>query len=149
MVLRKVVVVLACLVLGAAVAAPASAAHRRTNQATVNWAQHDTAVYVVSTLNLLRSDSGQPMTNVFKSQLHVKRYMVEADTVVPDLYFIQLVAKSHSVVGSFAYKMGWQKPMAVSDFGMASLPRASADIITAYRTDHRIKVGNFTSTLPS
>ncbi len=147
--MSKVVVALTCLVLGLMVAAPANAAHRRANQATVNWAQHDTAVYVVSTLNLLRSDTGQSMTSVFKNQLHVKRYMVEADTVVPDLYFIELVSKSHAVVGTFAYKMGWQKPMAVTDFGVVGLPHAAADIVTAFRTDHRTKVGTFTSTLPS
>jgi hypothetical protein len=135
--LSKVVVVLTCLVLALTVAAPANAAHRRANQATVNWQQHDTAVYVVSTLNLLRSDTGQPMTSVFKGQLHVKRYLVEADTVVPDLYFIELISKSHTVVATFAYKMGWQKPMAISDVGMQSVPRAPADIVTAFRVDHR------------
>lgn len=147
--MRKVVVAFTLLLLGLTVAAPANAAHRRSNQATVNWAQHDTAVYVVSTLNLLRSDSGQSLTTVFKSQLHVKRYMVEADASVPDLYFIDLVSKSHDVVGAFAYKMGWQKPVAVTDFGIVSLPRATADVLTAYRTDHRTKVGIFNSTLPS
>jgi hypothetical protein len=149
MTLRKVVIVLSGLLLGLSVAAPANAAHRRATQTTVNWAQRDAAVYVVSTLNLLRTDTGQPVSTVFKSQLHVKRYMIEADASLPDLYYIELVSKGNTVVGTFAYKMGWQKPAAITDFGYISVPRATADIVSAYRTDRHMKVASFTSTLPS
>jgi hypothetical protein len=146
---RKVGFVLGCLLLGLVVAAPANAAHRRDTATRVNWAQHDTAVYVVSTLNLLRLQNGQPVTNLFKNQLHVKKYTVEVDTVVPDLYFIDLVNRSNANVGTFAYKMGWQKPEAITDFGVTTVPRATPEIVTAYRSDHRSKVATFNSTLPS
>jgi hypothetical protein len=135
--------------LGLAVVVPTNAAHRRSNQTGVDWATRDTAVYVVSTLNLLRTDGGQPMTQIFKSQLHVKRYVVEADMSVPDLYFVELLGKSKSPVGVFAYKMGWQKPQAITDFGYSNLPHAPQDIVTAYKLDHRAKVATFKSTLPS
>jgi hypothetical protein len=147
--LRTLTIALSCVLLGLTIAAPANAAHRRASQTSINWAQRDTAVYVVSTLNLLRTDTGQPITNLFKFQLHVKHYTVEADAVVPDLYFINLVNKSKTVVGTFAYKMGWQKPQAITEFAVASLPRAPADIVTAYRADRHLKVATFNSTLPS
>jgi hypothetical protein len=147
--MRKVTIALIGLILGAAISAPAHAATHRSSQSDVNWAQRDTAVYVVSTLNLLHTSAGQPMTDVFKNQFHVKRYVVEADAVVPDLYFIDLLGKSQTVVGVFAYKMGWQKPQVITDFTIAGLPHASADIVSAYRTDHHTRVATFRSTLPS
>lgn len=147
--MRKVAFVLGSLLLGLVVSAPANAAHRQDTRSHVNWAQRDTAVYVVSTLNLLRLDNGQPITNLFKYQLHVKKYTIEADTSVPDLYFIDLVNKSNTVVGTFVYKMGWQKPEAITDFGVSTVPRATPDLANAYRTDHRAKVATFSSTLPS
>lgn len=147
--MRKVVLAVGCLLLTFGAAAPANAAHKHTTQKAVNWVQRDTAVYVVSTLNILRLDNGQPVSTLFKNQLHVKQYTVEADAVVPDLYYINLVKANKTVAGTFAYKMGWQKPAAITDFGVQSIPRAAPDIISSFHTDHRTKVASFTSTLPS
>lgn len=129
---------------------PARAAGTTSHQNTTNWGQRDTAVYVVSTLNLLHMRSGKPLTDFLARKLDVARYAVYADTVVSDLYFIQLRREDASVAGVFAYQIGWVKPMLVS----LGLPRTVAHRVTdkiaqEYRTDSKQLIGSFNSTLPS
>ena len=114
-------------------------------QGQPNWEQRDTAIYVVSTLNLLRTPSGQLVVN----RLNVSRFDVYADVVKEGLYFIQLYAKSGPLVGSVAYQLGWAKPQALSrSVGRLGVDRASRVVWHAYRADHKQLIGSFTSTVP-
>jgi hypothetical protein len=130
---------------------PALAAGGPTHvQKTTNWATHDTAVYVVSTLNLLRTKSGQPMSQAFARKLRVVRYDVYADNVNNNLYFIDLKRATGSLAGAFAYQMGSVKPVAILlNHRVGRVNHASDQISLAYKTDPRTLIGSFTSTLPS
>jgi hypothetical protein len=128
---------------------PAHAAGTPTKPQTPNWNQHDTAVYVVSTLNLLHTRKGQPITATLTGKLSVTHYDVLADTVVSDLYFIQLRRDDGTVAGALAYQLGWQKPQLLT----LALPRgvckhAADKVMQEYRSDAKQLIGSFTSTLP-
>lgn len=114
-----------------------------------NWQRRDTATYVVSTLNLLRTNSGQPITKVAQNRLDVSRYSVWSDRVVPGLYFIQLKRDTGSVVGVLAYQMGWVKPLSVTSrldaLGVKPAPRK---VQREYQAGHLVFLGAFTSSLP-
>lgn len=127
-------------------ALPAHAAGSPTNpQHTSNWQQRDTAIYVVSTLNLLRDSSGQLLV----AKLNVAHFDVYADSVDSDLYFIQLRGKSGGLVGLLAYQMGWQTPKSMSrSTSRLGIRRAPRDDGRAYRTDAKQLIGSFTSTSP-
>lgn len=147
--MRTITLVLICGFLGLSSIASVSAAKGRGSHVT-NWSQHDTAVYVVSTLNLLRTKKGHAVATVFKNRMGVRTYNVYADTSVADLYFIDLVKGNNSTVGTFAYKMGWQKPMSVSGLlGRFGAHRAPLSIVSDYQIDHKTLIGSFGSTLPS
>lgn len=130
--------------------AQAHAATRPVTVKTVNWNQHDTAVYVVSTLNLLRTRRGQPVTTILARRLNVTHYDVYADQSAQSLYFIQLRRDDGAVVGAFAYHMGWAKPIGISGSGRRLVrSRIIARIVHAYNGDNKLLIGSFTSTLPS
>jgi hypothetical protein len=156
--LRKLLVILSCILVAVSSVAPAAAASRhgatsatrRGARGVPDWNQRDTAVYVVSTLNLLRTSAGQPLTRVFTDRLHVRRYDVYADALISDLYFINLVKQDGTVVGTLAYRMGWQKPMAVSHpLGRMRIKLATSDVQNNFRVDRKVLMASFTSTLPS
>jgi hypothetical protein len=56
-----------------------SAAHAASHRNASNWKQHDIAVYVVSTLNLLHTHNGQALTATLAQHLGVTHYDVYAD----------------------------------------------------------------------
>jgi hypothetical protein len=121
-----------------------------TTQAPVNWSQHDTAVYVVSTLNLLHTRTGQSFADLLTHKYNVTHYDVYADQNVSNLYYIQLRRDDGSMAGAFAYSMGWSRPRIV--FLGIDKPQAShapQRIAAEYHTDSKILIGSFTSTLPS
>lgn len=129
---------------------PAHAAGEGSHDKVINWDQRDTAVYVVSTLNLLHTHAGKPITDVLSRKLHVARYDIYADSAVANLYFIQLRRDDGSVAGVFAYEIGWSKPMLVSLSVRRALARRAPDKLSQeYRTDPKQLIGSFTSTLPS
>jgi hypothetical protein len=145
--LRRLVVLFALGLIAAAISAmPVRAASGPPQpRGQPNWQQRDTAVYVVSTLNLLRTPSGQLVVD----RLDVSRFDVYADVVKDGLYFIQLHAKSGALVGAVAYQLGWTKPQALSrSVGRLGVDRASRIIFRAYRADHKQLIGSFTSTVP-
>jgi hypothetical protein len=121
-----------------------------TPPSTVNWSQHDTAVYVVSTLNLLHTRSGRSFPDLVTHKFDVTRYDVYADQSVSNLYYVQLRQDDGTVVGAFAYSMGWPKPRIL--FLGVDKPQAShapQRIALAYHSDPKTLIGSFTSTLPS
>lgn len=80
----------------------------------------------------------------------VRRYDVYSDLVISDLYYVNLIKQDGSVVGTLAYRIGWQKPMAVSHpLGRMRIKLASPDVQNDYRVDRKVLIGSFTSTLPS
>lgn len=116
----------------------------------LDWGQRDTAVYVVSTLNLLHSPRGGSMATRLTRRLGIARFDVYADTRVTDLYFIELRRQNGDIAGAFAYQMGWVKPLSVTAFcDRLGAPRAPARIVESYRNDSRQFIGSFTSTMPS
>ena len=145
--------VLAIAALGVAAvgltAVPASAAGSASHQPAPNWGQHDTAVYVVSTLNLLHTRKGQAITAFLTRTLAVTQYDVLADGSVSALYFIELRRDDGTVAGALAYQLGWPKPQLLT----LALPKgvckhAAATIMQAYRSDPKQLIGSFASTLP-
>lgn len=147
--MRNTLFMLVCT-LSALAAQPwqAQAAGNPTHQRGPNWNQRDTAVYVVSTLNLVRVHH-RSLTSVLSSQ-DVTQYDVYADLDVGDQYYIQLKRDDGNVVGVLAYRMGWLKPKSISAFtdklGVRKAPRS---MVTAYKSNHKELIGSFTSTLPT
>ncbi len=121
-----------------------------TGSSAASWSQHDTAVYVVSTLNLLHSHNGQSMTDQFTHKMNVTHYDVYADQSVTNLFFIYLRRDDGSIAGVFAYTMGWSRPRLVFLGSTTKVRNHSPNrIALAYRTDAKVLIGSFTSTLPS
>jgi hypothetical protein len=128
---------------------PASAAGGPTHQHTVDWGQHDTAVYVVSTLNVLHTRRGQSVAALLARRFHVARYEVWDDLSLSDLYFILLKRDDGSLAGAFAYQMGWPQPLGLTpSVGRMGVHAAPTIAVTAYHTDPKQLIGSFTSTLP-
>jgi hypothetical protein len=130
-------------------AVPAHAAGSNTHQQAPNWGQHDTAVYVVSTINLLHTRKGQPIIPLLTKKLNIAEYDVLADTSVSELYYIELKRADGTTAGALAYQLGWSKPQILT----LALPRgvckhANDKILQEYRTDSKQLIGSFTSTLP-
>lgn len=114
-----------------------------------NWQRRDTATYVVSTLNLLRTNNGQSVTKVVQNRLDVSRYSIWGDRVVPGLYFIQLKRDTGSVVGVLAYQMGWVKPLSLTPrLDALGVTPASREVQREYHHGHLVFLGAFTSSLP-
>jgi hypothetical protein len=133
-----------------AFSAPSFAAGSRANLGNnANWNQRDTAVYVVSTLNVCRNQKGRPISTVLQKRFLATKYSVLADTKNQDLYFIEVKKDDGSVVGAYAYQMGWVKPQAITvalaHFGMK---QASGDLVTDYKSDSKLLIATFSSTRP-
>ena len=145
--MRRLLVPIFCTFIGVAVstlAVQAAGGPART-PGPPSWQQRDTAVYVVSTLNLLRTPSGQLMV----VKLNVARFDVYADLVRDDLYFIELRARGGTPIGAAAYQLGWAKPQALSrSLGRLGIVHASRIVFRAYRSDEKQLIGSFTSTVP-
>jgi hypothetical protein len=141
--------IIAVVCIGLAVSAVP--AHAQTSSShpssSINWQQHDTAVYVVSTLNLLGRSHGGNIQQVLQ-RLNVSHIDVYADTVQSNLYFIELKRDSGALVGSLAYEMGWAKPRRVTWSAGKGVPTVDPAIVQDYRVDAKALIGSFTSTLP-
>jgi len=120
------------------------------DQRAVNWNQHDTAVYVVSTLNLLRTHGGRPFTSIWVRKGRVTHFDVYADGSQDNLYFIEMKRSDNSMVGALAYQMGWDKPRTVtSSITRFHIPSAPDRVIQSYQSDVKTPIGSFTTTLPA
>ena len=130
-------------------AAPTYAAGTGSRQHETNWNQRDTAIYVVSTLNLVRTTGGRPFAQAVSSDLDVTHFDVYADFNRSGLYFIQLKGDDGTTAAVLAYQMGWLKPQSVSGLGRRfGLRPATSSIVQAYRSDTRGFMQSFTSTMP-
>lgn len=122
----------------------------RTDQRAVNWNQHDTAVYVVSTLNLLRTHDGRPFTSIWERRGRVTHFDIYADGSQDNLYFIEMKRSDNSMVGALAYQMGWDKPRTVTpSITKFHIPSAPDRVIQSYQNDAKTAIGSFTTTLPT
>ncbi|HEX6508009.1 MAG TPA: hypothetical protein VF221_10285 [Chloroflexota bacterium] len=131
-------------------AVPARAAGSTAHQHAVNWSQHDSAVYVVSTLNLIRSHGGRTLSSALMQKYGVTHFDVYGDLESSDLYFIELRKDDGSSFATLAYQMGWQKPMSLSPaLDRFHVRRAPYAVSSEYHTDSKQLIGSFTSTLPS
>jgi hypothetical protein len=143
---RLVVLLVLCLAASVVpVHAQGSGSH---GNSPVNWQQRDTAVYVVSTLNLLGRTRNHTVQQVFQ-RLDITRFDVYADSAQAGLYFIELKRDDSTTVGSLAYQMGWPKPKRISWSTGRTIPSVATAIAQAYKTDAKTLIGSFTSTLPS
>jgi hypothetical protein len=147
---RHIFVVIVLGFLGLLVQAlPARAAGNTTHRHAIDWNQHDTAVYVVSTLNVLHTRRGQSVATLMARRMHVVRYEVWDDLSSSDLYFIMLKRDDGSTAAAFAYQMGWPQPLGLNaSLGRMGVHPAPTTVLTAYRTDPKQLMGTFTSTLP-
>jgi hypothetical protein len=116
---------------------------------SVNWATRDTAVYVVSTLNLLHTRQGHLVPAVLESH-GVTHFDVYADADTDGLYFVLLRKDSGSTVGGLVYQMGWSRPQSI--FGVTdrfiTIQKAASNIRQSYKSDNKLLIGSFTSTMP-
>lgn len=124
--------------------AQGSGAHGKS---AVNWQQRDTAVYVVSTLNLLGHTKNHTVQQMFQ-RLNITRIDVYADTDQAGLYFIELMRDDTSTAGTLAYQLGWPKPKRISWSAGKTIPTVAGTIVQAYKTDSKTLIGTFTSPLP-
>lgn len=139
---------IACAALGIAVSAiPTHASGSpSTGNKVATWQRHDTAVYVVSTLNLLTDAQGHPLY-MRGAPTH---FDVLADLAKDDLYFIRLRNRLGRAVGLLSYQMGSVKPQAISySMVRAGIPRANEVIISAFRSDPKQLLESFTTTVPN
>jgi hypothetical protein len=147
---RRILVIGACALAGVLLSVvPASAAKNPTHGQT-NWGQKDTAVYVVSTLNLLRERHGRPISDILSKRYAIAHYDVYSDSQQSDSFFIELKLADGSMFGAFAYHMGWTKPMSVStSLDPLHVRHAVAEIQKEFAADAKQLIGSFTSTLPT
>lgn len=126
---------------------PADAAGRFPGGPTVDWDQHDTAVYVVSTLNVLHTRQGRPLVPILARRFHIATYEVWNDLSHPDLFLLMLKRPSGAAAVQFVYQMGWPTPLSFisTRFGIAGAP---AVVVQEIRGDPKQLIGSFTSTLP-
>jgi hypothetical protein len=148
--MRWLIVFLACVVGGIYAnpsAARASTAPPPPGETT--WMDHDTAVYVVSTLNLLRTSRGHSSIGLMVRKLHVTHFEVWKDLKAEGLFFIEFKREDGSLGGALAYQMGWVKPSSVlpsvARFGIALAP---ASIVRAFRFDPTRLLASFNATHP-
>jgi hypothetical protein len=114
-----------------------------------NWNQRDTAVYVVSTLNVCRNHKGQPISNVLQRRFLATKYSVLADTKNQDLYFIEVKKDDGSVIGAYAYQMGWVRPQAITPaLAHFGIKQAAGDMVSDYKSDPKALIATFSSTRP-
>lgn len=126
---------------------PTYAAGNSIRPTASDWQQHDTAVYVVSTLNLLGHARNHTVQQMFQ-HLNITRIVVYADNDQANLYFIELKRDDSSTAGILAYQLGWTKPKRISWSAGKAIPSVNSGIAQAYRTDSKTLIGTFTSTLP-
>src|SRR5579859_2504535 len=146
---RRLTLGIACAALGIAVSAipthatgsPSGGTHK-----VATWERHDTAVYVVSTLNLCTDSQGRSLY----MRVNPTHFDVFSDQNRDDLYFIKLRNRLNRTVGILSYQMGSLKPQAIS-FSMVRLgiPRANLSILMAFRSDPKQLLESFSSTVPS
>jgi hypothetical protein len=149
-VVRRFVSVLAWVLLGLLTAiVPAQAAGTSVHQ-HLSWSQRDAAVYVVSTMNLLRSRDGHTLAGILMQKYDVTQFNVYDDLASPDLYFIELKRDDGTTFGALAYQMGWSRPMSLSSsLDRFHLRRAPQSADAAYHSDPKALIGSFSSTVPS
>jgi hypothetical protein len=147
-------IILACTLAAAGSLALFGSAHaagsaHHSQRSADTWSQHDTAVYVVSTLNLLRTHAGKSVATILQHRDSVARYDVLGDSRTTSLYFVELKEADGSTFGVYAYQLGWARPMAVtSSVSHFGVKLATSDIVAAYRSDPKALLESFTSTLP-
>ena len=129
---------------------PVGAAGQPTStRHTVNWATRDTAVYVVSTINLCHTRRGN-LVSALLQRHGVTHYDVYADSDTDGLYFILLKKDDGTVLGGFVYQMGWSRPQGL--FGItdriSSIQHASSNLKQIFKSDDKVLIGSFNSTLP-
>ncbi len=116
---------------------------------TSRWTEHDTAVYLVSTINLLRTPSGRLTVTAMKEGLGASQFQVWKDVAVDGLYFIQLLRLDGSRAGTLAYQMGDAKPTSLRSrrpwLGAAPAP---AGVARAFRHASPRLLASFSSTVP-
>lgn len=143
--------ILICAVCFLGVPIPAFAS-RHAAVAATTWQQYDTALYVVSTLNLFHDPSGRALTGMWQHRGGVHQYDVFLDADHANLYFIELKRADGTTVGAFAYELGWPKPRLIEGRLPGLRPDPTSDSITlekAYGTDHKVLLASFSSTLPA
>jgi hypothetical protein len=135
--MRRVLVFLVCTTIGIfGYPSTGSAAGLPPSPGGSTWMDHDTAVYVVSTLNLLRTPRGHSSTRLLVRKMHATHVEVWKDLKVDGLFFIEFKRDDSSIVGALAYEMGWTKPAGVlpimDRFGVTPAPAA---VVKAFKID--------------
>jgi hypothetical protein len=148
--LRRIVQVLVGSLVLCSTALPAFAAGDSTHSSqNANWDRRDAAIYVVSTINLLHTKDGRPVSSLLTDKYGIAHFEVYSDLNAPDLYFIQLRREGGGLAGALAYQMGWQMPASISSLtNRLGVHDASRKYRQAYKSDPKQLQGSFTSTLP-
>jgi hypothetical protein len=114
------------------------------------WERQDQAAYVVSTLNLLRSRTGRSIVASWQRSRYSHRFSVYADTRARNLYFIEVDRMHNDARGVLVYRLGWQRPRAITPWPKAYRVRAAPrSLMNAFRRDPKALIGSFSSILYS
>jgi hypothetical protein len=115
----------------------------------VSWRERDTAIYVLSTLNLLSGLSPDALTQRLRRTAHIRSYAVATDLLKPGIYFILLERADTTIDGACVYRMGWLAPQAATSLPPPLRARwASWSMGVAYRSDPTRVVYSATSLMP-
>jgi hypothetical protein len=140
---------LACAVPAhAADPAPTSVPTPMATAAPFNWNEYDTAAYVVSTLNVVRTGDRRLLVPLMTAQYGVTRFAVW-DDLQTDGYVIQLKRASGVNVAQLVYKLGWDQAGSYSRLtDRLGVPRPPQAIEGHFRTHAKRLIGTFNATLP-
>ncbi|GAC1320185.1 MAG: hypothetical protein NVS2B16_03730 [Chloroflexota bacterium] len=110
------------------------------------WVAYDRAAYAVSTLNLPLCDNRQQLSAFLHDRQGAASYTLLQSVRDPDVTFIQVRSASRSLVGVYAYRMGFALPEGV--WQAHCVDSAPDSVVSLYRTDTLMWLARFASTNP-
>lgn len=127
---------------------PAHAAADGVVTAPGTFSDQDTAVYVVSTLNLVRTGDRQSLVSVLTERYGAVRFAVWED-LVTQTFVIEAKRADGSNAAMLVYRLGWDKPYSYSRLTAAlGVPRSPRGVEGHFRSHAKRLLGSFSSTLP-
>ncbi|GAC1404607.1 MAG: hypothetical protein NVSMB52_18470 [Chloroflexota bacterium] len=113
-----------------------------------SWRAYDTAAYVVSTLNTVRTNNGRSLPVVLSTTYAVNRYAVWED-LTTRMYVLQFKKDTGLNVGMAVYALGWKVPLSHSRLtDSLGLSRPAYPVENHFRTHPKLLLGSFPGTTP-
>lgn len=112
----------------------------------ISWAEHDRAVYAVSTLNAPLCSNGQQLSTVLWNVQGARLFDVLRSPSNHGLYFVQVRDADARLIGVYSYRFGAKLPSGIQSSRCVAVAPAGA--VTAYKHRAWKFVARFTSTYP-